>query len=381
MLKTVSLLLLLSSLTWTSVRAGVPQVKVLIGKSLKDVVVHGLDLRQNIPARKVYRQFEGQKTVNFSCRLNSQVQVPQRDQMIASVTSPTGLVGWENKRFRGELQLVAGPKAAEEGCNLVNLISMEHYISSLLAKEMRSDWPVEALKAQAVVARSFALQKMKEQSIEVNNWHLESSEKDQVSGSFHDTTESTDRAARETQGEVLVDQMQKPVVGFFHSKCGGKTFKPEQVWSNPVVGYQSVDCPFCHKHGMKNWDNTLAKSHLATLLGKTLTRYGDKPIKISADALTFVPDSESRTDLRFYSGNRMFVMKKSHLRHVAGRELFPSINFKLLAQAHGVSIKGQGFGHGVGMCQLGAFELARRGYGYREIIQHYFPNHGVRKIW
>ena len=282
MLKTVSLIMLFISLPWSNVRAGVPQVKVLIGKSLKDVVVHGLDLRQNIPSKKIYRQFEGQKIVNFSCRLSSAVQLPKHDQMIASVTSPTGLVGWENKRFRGELQLVAGPKAAQEGCNLVNLISMEHYISSLLSKEMRSDFPLEALKAQAVVARSFALQKMKEQSFEVNNWHLESSEKDQVSGSFHDTTESTDRAARETQGEVLVDQNQKPVMGFFHSKCGGKTFKPEQVWSNPVAGYQSVDCPFCHKHGMKNWDNSLSKSHLASLLSKTLTRYGDKPIKISA---------------------------------------------------------------------------------------------------
>lgn len=377
MLKTVSLLLFFSASAWSSV----PQVKVLIGKSLKDVVVHGLDLRQNIPAKKIYRQFEGQKTVNFSCRLSSQVKLPQKNQMIASVTSPTGLVGWESKRFRGELQLVAGPNAGKDGCNLVNLISMEHYISSLLAKEMRADWPLEALKAQSVVARSYALSKMNSGSLEVSHWDLESSEKDQVSGSFHDTTAATDKAARETQGEVLVDGRQKPVMGFFHSKCGGKTYRPEQVWSNPVSGYKSVDCPFCHKHGMKNWDNTLGKKNLAELLSRTLTRYGEKPIKISADALTFVPDSDQRTELRFYNGNQMHKLKKSHLRNIAGREIFPSINFKLVPQAYGFNVKGQGFGHGVGLCQLGAFELARRGYSYKEIIQHYFPQLKVRKLW
>lgn len=366
----------LTSATWASV----PQVKVLIGKSLKDVVVTGTDLRQSIPSRKLFRQFDGAQTVNFNCRLKSSATLPDKNQLVASVTSPTGLVGWEDKKFRGELHLVAGPNAQKDGCSLVNLISMEHYLSSLLAKEMRSDWPIEALKAQAVVARSYALAKMQPQ-LNSGVWHLESSEKDQVSGSFHDTTARTDLATKQTEGEILVDQNNRAVMGFFHSKCGGHTFRPEQIWSNQVEGYKQVQCPFCHKHGKKAWKNQMKKSQLASLLGRTLTRYGEEPVQFSADQLTFVTDQPLKSEIRFYHGNKLHTVKKSWLRNIAGRELLPSTNFQMNSSSDTIKVSGQGFGHGVGMCQLGAFELAQRGYGYKEILQHYFPNLKVSRNW
>ncbi len=360
--------------------AAVPQVKVLIGKSLKDVVVHGTDLRQTIPARKLYRQFNGRQTVNFNCRLGTQAVLPQKPLLIASVTSPTGLVGWEDKRFRGELQLVAGPTAAQRGCDLVNLIPMDAYISSLLAKEMRADWPIEALKAQAVVARSYALAKMRP-SQNGGPWDLESSEKNQVSGHFHDTTVRTDQAARETEGEVLVDNLQRPVEGFFHSKCGGHTLRPDQVWSGSVDGYRSVECPFCHKHGKARWGEEISKKRFAQLLNRVVNRYSERPVQLKSGALTFVGDSASNSELRFYQGNELHVVRKSWLRNLAGRELFPSHNFRVADAGGYLRVMGAGFGHGVGMCQLGALELARRGYSYQAILQHYFPELSVKRIW
>ncbi len=372
--------LLTLALLTGQVFASVPQVKVLIGKSLKDVVVHGMDLRQTIPAKKLYRQFQGSKTVNFNCRVGSRVNLPQKSQLIASVTSPTGLVGWEKKRFRGELQLVAGPEVARRGCDLVNLIPMDDYISSLLAKEMRADWPLEALKAQAVVARSYALSKM-HPAPGGGPWHLESSEKNQVSGDFHDTTTHTDRAARETEGEVLADNALRPVEGFFHSKCGGHTVRPDQVWSGSVDGYKGVECPFCHKHGMKSWEENIPKANFVALLNRAINRYGSKPVSLKSDQLTIVTDSPRKTELRIYQGNDLHVIRKSWLRNLAGRETFPSHHFRVSDVGGKLKVQGDGFGHGVGLCQLGALELAKRGYGYRAILQHYFPELKVRRLW
>ncbi len=372
---TGSLAILVACLT-SAHGANAPHIKVLIGKSLKDVVVHGTDLRQTLPGKKLERTFRGRQTVNFNCRLGSRVAMPSRPLLIAAVTSPTGLVGWEQRRYRGELHLVAGAQAAQKGCDLVNLVPMETYISSLLAKEMRADWPMEALKAQAVAARSYALAKLPGEL----PWHLESSEKDQVSGSFFDTTPRTDEAARGTEGEVLVGPNGRPVAGFFHSKCGGKTLRPDQVWSGSVEGYRGVDCPFCHRHGKRGWDQRWEKGAFARLLAKSSAQ--GRPTRVfPGDALTLVNDANANSELRFYDGNQLKVVRKSWVRNAAGRDFFPSHYFRVVDDGSHVRVQGEGFGHGVGMCQLGAFELARRGYGYRDILQHYFPGLQVKKVW
>lgn len=375
-------ILLLFSIT---ARSAVPQVKVLIGRSLKDVIVHGTDLQQQNPLQRASRTFAGRQTVNFNCRLgNRRIAMPDRPLLIAAVSSPTGLVGWEDKRYRGELHLVAGSEAAQKGCDLVNLVPMETYISSLLAKEMRADWPLEALKAQAVAARSYAIIKMKNELPEHAQalpWHLESSEKDQVSGSFFDTTPHTDLAARETEGEVLTAPSGATVPGFYHSKCGGRTLRPDQVWSGSVEGYRPVDCPFCHKHGRQSWTKRVTKFEFTSLLRRSLQRYEGVQSKATPESLTFVHDLPGNGEFRVYEGNTQRVLQKNWLRNMLGREALPSNHFRVVDEGSRVRLTGDGFGHGVGMCQMGAYELAKRGYNYREILQHYFPGLSIKKIW
>jgi stage II sporulation protein D len=245
---------------------------------------------------------------------------------------------------------------------------------------MRADWPIEALKAQAVVARSYALAKLNPQRSTLP-WHLDSSDKNQVSGSFYDTTAATDRAAQATKGEVLADRLGKPVEGFFHSKCGGHTLRPDQVWSGNVEGYRGVTCPYCHKHGKAAWREKVSKEKFADLLSRAITRYGERPVRVAARELTLVGDAPHRSELRVYSGNELHVVKKSWLRNLAGRELFPSHRFTLADQGPYLSLSGEGLGHGVGLCQLGALELAKRGYDYRAILQHYFPEFKITRVW
>lgn len=363
----------------------VPQVKVLIGRSLKDVIVHGTDLQQSNPIQKVSRTFQGRQTVNFNCRLGKKkIAMPDHPLLIASVSSPTGLVGWEDKRYRGELHLVAGSEAATKGCDLVNLVPMETYISSLLAKEMHADWPIEALKAQAVAARSYAM-------IKINNnlpehaqalpWHLESSEKNQVSGSFFDTTPQTDLAARETEGEVLAGASGATVPGFYHSKCGGRTLKPDQVWSASVEGYRAVDCPFCHKHGRKSWSKRIHKSEFTSVMRRSLERYEGVQSRATPTSLTFVHDLPGNADFRVYEGNQLRILRKNWFRNFLGREQLPSNHFRVIDEGNNVKVTGDGYGHGVGLCQMGALELAKRGYSYKAILQHYFPGLKIKKIW
>lgn len=359
----------------TSAHAAVPSVKVLIAKSLNNVVVEGMDLKKIIHTQSHSQQYNGRKAISFNCRPQAHKKLTTRTGalLIASLSSPTGLISWGKHKYQGELQLLADSKT--ERCDLVNSIPLEAYITTLLAKEMNGTWPVEALKAQAVAARTYAFERLRKPNT-TKFYDLESSEKDQVSGTFFDATEKTIKASKETEGEILVGPSGKISPAFFHSKCGGKTLRPDQVWGGVEEGYRSVNCTFCQKTGLKDWSGKLQNKKLVNMIDQVLKKYYsdsivDKNIKI-------MPDSMHNSELRLYAGDRLHIIKKSYLRNLAGREVLPSNNFIMASKHNEFHIEGQGYGHGVGLCQLGALELAKRGYDYRQILSFYFPRHKIK---
>ena len=366
----------------TSANAAIPEVKVLIAKSLKNVMVEGIDLRKTIHTQKKSLQYAGKKSFSFNCTpttASNKKNMPKNALLVASLSSATGLISWGDQKFKGELQLLTNP--GKESCDLVNLVSMETYLTTLLAKEMNGTWPVEALKAQAVAARTYAYDRIKKGG-ELENqklYHLESSEKDQVSGNYFDITKKTLQAAKETEGEILVGPSGKLSPVFFHSKCGGKTLRPDQVWGGVEEGYRSVNCTFCRKTGKKDWDHHIKGQKLTSMVDQVLKRYYSD--EVHGDHIKLMPDSPENSELRLYSGDRLHVIKKSYLRNLAGRDLLPSNNFVMSGSGNSFEVKGQGYGHGVGLCQLGALELAKRGYDYRQILSFYFPRHKMKKAY
>jgi stage II sporulation protein D len=363
--------------------AAVPSVKVLIAKSLRNIVVEGTDIKKTIHLQKKSLQYQGRKTISFKCNPKSaSLHLPKNSLLVASLSTPSGLISWGKHKYQGELQLLLNSN--KESCDLVNNISMEDYITTLLAKEMNGTWPVEALKAQAVAARTYAYDRLKRGGglrIETDErlYHLESSEKDQVSGNYGDITDLTLKAAKETSGEILIGPSGKISPAFFHSKCGGKTLRPDQVWGGVEEGYRSIDCPFCQKTGRKDWQHSLGGSKLTDMVDRVLKKYyGDV---LQSRNLRLMPDRLENSDIRLYAGDRLHIIKKSFLRNLAGRESLPSNNFVIKSGPRAFEVAGSGYGHGVGMCQLGALELAKRGYDYRQILSYYFPRHHMKKMY
>jgi stage II sporulation protein D len=359
----------------TNAHASVPSLKVLIAKSLNNVVVEGMDLRKVVHQQRQTQQYTGRKAISFNCRpqLTKKMKAYNGPLLIASLSSPTGLISWGKQKYQGELQLLADSKT--ERCDLVNSISLEAYITTLLAKEMNGSWPVEALKAQAVAARTYAFERLRK-SNGGKLYDLESSEKDQVSGTFFDATEKTLQASKETEGEILIGPSGKIAPAFFHSKCGGKTLRPDQVWGGVEEGYRSVNCTFCQKTGMKDWNAKLQNKKLVNMVDLVLKKYYSDSIVDSN--IKIMPDSLHNSELRLYAGDRLHIIKKSYLRNLAGRGILPSNNFIMSTKNDAIHVEGQGYGHGVGLCQLGALELAKRGYDYRQILSFYFPRHKIK---
>lgn len=361
----------------------IPSVKVLIAKSLKKVMVEGMDLKKIIHTQHRSESYQGRKKIAFNCyapRIGQKTNFPKNPLLVASLSSPTGLISWGTQKYQGELQLLTNP--ASESCDLVNLIPLESYISTLLSKEMNGSWPVEALKAQAVAARTYAYDRLaKGMKVEGPEklYHLESSEKDQVSGTFMDVTRLTLKASRETEGEVMIGPSGKIAPAFFHSKCGGKTLRPDQVWGGVEEGYRSVACTFCSKTGMKDWQHKIPGQKLNGMIDTVLRKYYAD--RTEEGAVKLMPDTFRNSELKFYVNDRLHIIKKSYLRNLFGREYLPSNNFVMSTRDNEFHVEGQGYGHGVGLCQLGALELAKRGYNYRQILAFYFPRHRMKRVY
>lgn len=368
-------IILYSMLFSLTINANTPKIQVLVGKSLPNIKISGTNITKSYKHRPFSKKYDGTQTLTLDCQKNLSSTSWKKGPLLASLSNEQGILEWKKNRYQGEFFVVRSKNKA--GCDLVHEVSIDHYISTLVAKEMNRDWPLEALKAQAVAARTYALSKQKERTEYDVDQHfdLESSEKDQVSGSMDDVNANTYRAAFLTQGEVLVNDKKQISPAFYHSKCGGKTHLPEQVWGNKVSGYQQVDCPFCLKKGQPTWTSKLNYNKVAQALLKVAWKnHPYKNLTLSKNNFILYPHKKEDQLIYFKFNNQIFNVRKAQLRTTLGRNLVQSTNFTLDFNNSTAVIKGDGLGHGVGLCQIGALELAKRGYNYRQILSFYYPD-------
>ena len=363
--------------------AAEPKIKVKIADSLKSVVVSGRDVQRYIKPKNSTKTFPGKKTINFNCNSKVKRKKNSRPVQLATMSSYTGLLQWNKKHYNGKLHIQTSENF--DGCDLIHEMDLEEYIKTLLPKEMSTTWPLEALKAQAVAARSYALYKIKMKQVSKAKgyevyYDLENSEKHQVNGHFFDITKKTQDATKETHGEVLTLRRNKLAPIFFHSKCGGKTLRPDQVWSNRVDGYVGVDCPFCHSHGMKKWTREFDKKQLFASVYRAMKRYNGEKLN-RKEKIELIDDHKSQSRVKFYCEDDFKTLRKSRIRATMGRKNLPSNYFHIREKNNKILVSGSGYGHGVGLCQFGAKELALKGFSYKQILAHYFPEFKLKKIY
>ncbi len=351
-------------------------IKVKIGSKKRRVEVSGTDITRSIIPLKNKKSFSGRKSFKFNCQTLNKSQKKESIHL-ASLTSKTGLITFDNKKYLGNIHVVTSKN--NESCDVVNEINIDQYISSLLSKEMNSSWPIEALKAQAVAARTYALNKMNKVD-RTGFYHLENSEKHQVNGDFFDVTMKTLKAAKQTAGYVLKNSKGQLVPAFFHASCGGRTLKPNEVWSNKVHGYhKGVNCQHCKTRS--NWQKGIALKRFRLFL-RWLKRNDIVRIKSVHKPITFLRGKPESKSLRIRIAGKTYKIRKSYLRRYFGRVEFSSNNFYLAdSNKKEVFFVGKGRGHGVGMCQVGAKALAQRGWSYQKILSHYFPDLKIKRVY
>lgn len=256
----------------------------------------------------------------------------------------------------------------------VNTIDLEDYLVGLINHEVSSAWSMEAVKAQAVVARTYAL--FQAGNSRDARYDLESTVDDQVYGGSQTEDYRSAKAVRETAGEVLVDADGNTVQAFYGSNCGGITELPQNVWGMGTPIRTSVEDPWCANapNGTWSWSIDMhelgAKLKAAGYAGGSVTRISVTRRTAAERALTVVVTATGGTS----------TMSGNELRRVLGYDKLKSARFKVSAADGTFTFTGRGAGHGVGMCQWGAKGMADAGYTYRQILGHYYPGLYLRNM-
>jgi stage II sporulation protein D len=275
----------------------------------------------------------------------------------------------ENLRINGQSKpndlLLSKTKSGK--IDVIAVMPLEKYLIGVLAGEVPLSWPMETLKAQAVVARSYALALMRERAQQ--KFHVENTFMDQVfkMGPLNPRSQArAEEAVEATRGVVLTEKRRKIVKTFFHADCGGETVSADQVWggNSPTV---TVTDQSCENRKSSHWRFQISESDLKKKLGL--------PREVSLDSLKILrsPKNGRVTEIRIPERQGSRLLTGNQFRSLLGFSTIRSTRFQLIRTANEFQFLGQGYGHGVGLCQNGARSLGAQGKSYLEILKHYYP--------
>lgn len=264
--------------------------------------------------------------------------------------------------------------------DVTRALTLEDYTFGALAAEASTETEYEALKVQAVVSRTFALRNLHRHARDGYDFcnlthcqrYLAVTDKN-TRTEFHALLR---RAVQETAGEVLRDGRGALANTYFSASCGGITANVESLWG--VAAHEryerGVRDEFCAGAPYSSWTDVLPAAQLARAL------HEDERADVGArvdDIKVIKRDTSGRAELVAVSGERRRVLRGWDFKTIVGRtlgwNLIKSSRFTVERTGANFVFRGSGFGHGLGLCQMGAHAQAARGITYQQILAYYFP--------
>ena len=297
--------------------------------------------------------------------------------------------GYGVPSYRGKLELY---KTAE-GIVIVNELLLEEYLYAVVPSEMPASYELEALKAQAVCARSYAYNQSRDYAYPEYQAHVDDSTSFQVYGNSLEQ-ESTIRAVNETCGEKIWYRNQVATAYYYSTSCGKTAsitaWGSEMGDSNRYLQSISV----CNKKGeayestlpWHRWTATVSErvmsdlvelntgKEIGTLLNLAVTKQGDGGIVQELTVVGTMGKIVVKTENKIRSalGGSGYTIEKQDGTIVNSSKLLPSAFFTIEKKNGNYILHGGGYGHGIGMSQNGANEMAKQGETYKQILTFFY---------
>jgi len=276
-----------------------------------------------------------------------------------------GLIKVGKRMFRGDIEVWI----REGKLILVNDLNIEDYVRGVINKEIIPSWHIETKKAQAVLARTFAVhQKMFNPRDPL--FDLAPTVLDQVYDGLNKEDVTSNQAVDSTKGEVITIGSHAVKI-YFHSTCGGRTGSSQEVWKMRNDHLQSVNCPYCSDSKLYRWKRVLKSSFITEKFKSAGTNVGNV-------ASISVKTGQTRVDAVIVNKQSFPVNK---FREIVGFSTIWSNDFTVRKQGSDFVFEGKGAGHGVGACQWGMEGMSRKNKKYKEILMHYLTGVEIRKMY
>lgn len=312
---------------------------------------------------------------------------------VARPTSRESFVQYAGKRYRGELWFTA----TDTGVLVVNRLPVEEYLRGVVPIELgtRAEQDRAALEAQAIAARSYSYIRIPRENAQQprSGWHMVATVANQVYGGLDVEAPVVNSAIDATAG-LVIQYGGLLVDAPYSASCGGRSSQPSEIWrdardepylqnrddTNPTTGK-----PFCDISPRASWTATFDESQLSDVVKRHLRDAGAASPKVGTLTGVKVADrfgsgrvrslqvQTERGDVTF-SANEIRALFRDARGAILSSTYF-SVDRESREHGHltGVTLRGTGNGHGVGMCQWGAIGRARAGQSFRTILSHYYP--------
>ena len=356
---------------------GEPEVKVLL-KEANSISFSSTGETYFIMDNKKYIIKERKWTVSKDAViLNNNSQI-EKISFPFIVRPKNGYLKYKVRRYRGEFII----DYYNGRILLINRLPLEEYLYGVVGPEIGGvkKEVFEAAKAQSVAARSYSLSAIKRKKS--RPFDLYGDTRDQVYVGLDAENELIIKAVNKTRGYTLTYKGE-PIVAYYHSTCGGITASSEDVWSKKITYIKSVkDTPhhrgknyFCKPSPHFKWEIKFQKDRFLSKIVQAINKSDARRVKIKL--------SINRKTRRI---NKVIVETDRGDGSISGsrfRNLFglKSTWFTIKKKGNYYIIEGKGYGHGTGMCQWGAREMAKKGYNFKKILRHYYPKTHLRRFY
>ncbi|MBC7412735.1 MAG: SpoIID/LytB domain-containing protein [Bacteroidia bacterium] len=243
---------------------------------------------------------------------------------------------------------------------LVNETNLDTYVSNVVTAEVGTQATLEYYKAQSIICRTYALGHLRRH--EQEGFNLCDQVHCQVTNGTAKVTPLIREATLFTKGLVMVDEKQQLVLAAFHSNCGGQTVNCEEVWSMKKSYLRSKTDNYCKTSKQANWEKKIP-------LTEWNAYFCNKYNITELDKLALLGAYTQETRKVYYSNSPAILLKNIRTDFKLKSTLFDVSN-----DGVNVYVRGHGYGHGVGLCQEGAINMAKQGIDYKTVLNFYFLN-------
>ena len=273
---------------------------------------------------------------------------------------------FRNKKYSGKIEV----RKSTKGYIYINHVDMDQYLVSVVGHEMNNSWPLEALKAQTVVARSYVLTKINQAL--GSDYDVDTTVNHQVYGGIPLQKDNLERAVKATRSKVVVYRSGLAKV-FFHSSCGGRLEASNEVWKETLPYLQTKRSKFCKKTPPYSWKYKIPLKQFE----KVFSISGLKKLHVTKRTI-----SKRTKEILAVTGTGKILIHPAKFRQKFGERNIKSYLFDIRLNGKQILVAGRGYGHGVGLCQWGSRVMAEQyKMNHRRILKHFFPNTALSRFF